>query len=57
MPKSPLAQVKALPAADEHWLVVIHRMRLWLAPPGEAPSRPYGLFIFVLENGYALAAI
>ncbi len=56
MPKSPLAQVKALPAADEHWLVVIHRMRLWLAPPGEAPSRPYGLFIFVLENGYALGS-
>jgi hypothetical protein len=56
MPKTPLARIKALPAADEHWLVVIHHMRLWLAPPGEAPSRPYGLFIFVLENGYALGS-
>jgi tetratricopeptide (TPR) repeat protein len=54
MPKSPVAQVKTLPAADEHWLVVIHRMRLWITPPNEPPSRPYGLFIFVLENGFAL---
>jgi len=56
MPKSSIAQIKALPAADEHWLVVIHRMRLWITPPDEAPSRPYGLFIFVLENGYALGS-
>ena len=51
MPKSPIAQIKSLPLADEHWLVVIHRMRLWITPPNEPPSRPYGLFIFVLENG------
>ncbi len=31
-------------------------MRLWITPPNEAPSRPYGLFIFVLENGYALGS-
>ena len=36
MPKSPVAQIKALPAADEHWLVVIRRMRLWITPPGAA---------------------
>jgi tetratricopeptide (TPR) repeat protein len=56
MPKSPIAQVKSLPLADEHWLVVIRRMRLWVTPPNESPSRPYGLFIFVLENGYALGS-
>jgi hypothetical protein len=56
MRKSPIAQIKALPAVDEHWLVVIHRMRLWITPPDEAPARPYGLFIFVLENGYALGS-
>ena len=56
MPKSPIARIKALPATDEHWLVVIHRMRVWITPPNEAPSRPYGLFIFVMENGYALGS-
>jgi tetratricopeptide (TPR) repeat protein len=56
MPKSPVAQIKSLPVVDEHWLVVIHRMRLWITPPNEPPSRPYGLFIFVLENGYALGS-
>jgi hypothetical protein len=56
MPKSPIPHIKALPAADEHWLVVIHRLRLWITPPNEAPSRPYGLFIFVLENGYSMGS-
>ena len=52
MPKSPVSLIKRLPTIDEHWLVVVHRLRMWVTPPNEAPSRPYGLFIFVLENGY-----
>ena len=56
MPKSPIARIKSLSAADEHWLVVVHHLRMWITPPGEAPSRPYGLFIFVLENGFALGS-
>jgi len=52
MPKSPVPLIKALPVADEHWLVVIHHLRVWITPPDQAPARPYGLFIFVLENGY-----
>ena len=56
MPKSPIARIKALPAADEHWLVVIHHLRMWITPPNEAPSRPYGLFIFVIENGYSVGS-
>jgi tetratricopeptide (TPR) repeat protein len=47
-------QITSLFASDEHWLVVIRRMRVWITPPNEPPVRPYGLFIFVLENGYAL---
>lgn len=54
MPKSPVPLIKALPAADEHWLVVIHHLRVWITPPNEPPTRPYGLFIFVLENGYSV---
>ncbi len=56
MPKSPIARIKALPAADEHWLVVIHHLRMWITPPDQPPSRPYGLFIFVLENGYSVGS-
>jgi tetratricopeptide (TPR) repeat protein len=56
VPKSSTTSIKSLFASDEHWLVVIRRMRVWITPPNEPPTRPYGLFIFVLENGYALGS-
>jgi hypothetical protein len=56
MSKSPIPHIKALPATDEHWLVVIHHLRLWVAPPGEAPSRPYGLFTFAIESGLLIGS-
>ncbi len=48
LPKSLLK----LPQRQESWYLAVRKLRVWITPPDEAPSRPYGVFAVSLDQGY-----
>lgn len=47
----PQKSVTSLPQRNDHWHLVIHYMRVWVAPPDEAPSRPWLVLLLNLQKG------
>ena len=41
-----------LPQRKESWCLAVRKLRVWITPPDEAPSRPYGIFAVNLNHGY-----
>jgi tetratricopeptide (TPR) repeat protein len=43
--------VESLPQRNEHWHVLVHHLRVWVAPPDEAPTRPWLVLVLSVQNG------
>jgi tetratricopeptide (TPR) repeat protein len=55
MPRVPSPRALArLPQAFETWQIAIAQLRTWIAPPNEAPRRPFAIFIFNNADGAML---
>ncbi|MCL4394610.1 MAG: hypothetical protein M1482_07380 [Chloroflexi bacterium] len=51
MPRSTARALSRLPRLPETWIIAIAQLRTWIAPPGEAPQRPFVILILSADEG------
>jgi tetratricopeptide (TPR) repeat protein len=51
MPRLSARGLSQLPRLSETWLIATAQLRTWIAPPDEAPYRPYVILIVSAEQG------
>ena len=51
MPRSSPRSLAKLPQVSETWQIAVAHLRTWIAPPDEAPRRPYVILILSMEQG------